>query len=91
MALVQDGLVEIVVDDVVVAVCGAGDLIGEMGFVLGTRRTAKVVVAAPGTVLLVLGPDAPERLEQPADRERLWKNLARALARKLEVQTAGSH
>jgi predicted Ser/Thr protein kinase len=87
MAIVDAGLVEIVVDDLVIAVRGPGELIGEMSFLLGKPRTARVVVAAPGTALTILSNEAVARLSQPGDREQVWRNLAVILARKLEAQT----
>ncbi|MFO7561967.1 MAG: cyclic nucleotide-binding domain-containing protein, partial [Enhygromyxa sp.] len=87
IAIVEVGLVEIVIGDEVLAVRGPGELIGEMSFLLDKPRTARVVVAAPGTSLLVIDPDAIARLSRASDRELLWRNLAVVLARKLEAQT----
>ncbi|MCA9687557.1 MAG: cyclic nucleotide-binding domain-containing protein, partial [Myxococcales bacterium] len=90
MALVEAGLVEIVVDGRVIAVRGEGELIGEMGFLLDVPRTARVVVAAPATILVLLGPEVVDGLSSMADRERVWRNLAVILAQKLELQTRHS-
>ena len=88
IALVESGLVEIVVGGEVVAVRGEGELVGEMGFLLGKSRTACVVVAAPETSLIILHPESVTRqLTRSSDRERLWRNLATILAHKLEAQT----
>lgn len=90
MALVESGLVEIVVRDEVVAIRVQGELIGEMSFLLDAPRTARVVVAAPGTTLVIISPEAISALSRASDREQLWRNLATALARKLEVQSQRS-
>ena len=85
MALVETGLVEIIVGDTVVAVRGQGELIGEMGFLLDAPRTARVAVAAPGTRLTVINLSALSALSRSSDREQLWRNLATALAHKLKA------
>ena len=88
LAVVEAGLVEIIVGESVVAVRGQGELIGEMGFLLDSPRTARVAVAAPGTRLTIIGLEALSGLSQPRDREQLWQNLAMVLARKLQAQSS---
>jgi hypothetical protein len=82
IGVVLAGQVEVRVGDRVVATLGPGEPVGEIAAVLGTRRTADVYALVDGTRLSVLSQSAPERLPS-ADRERLWKNLARILARRL--------
>lgn len=83
MALVERGLLEVVVGDRVVALRSVGELIGEIAFVLDVPRTATVRVASPETKLLLLSRSAVSRLNSPADRERFWQNLSVILAHKL--------
>ncbi|MCB9639886.1 MAG: cyclic nucleotide-binding domain-containing protein [Myxococcales bacterium] len=83
MALVERGLLEVLVGDRVVALRSAGELIGEIAFVLDVPRTATVRVASPQTKLLLLSRTAVSRLASSADRELFWQNLSMILAQKL--------
>ena len=89
MALVEAGMVEILVDGKPVALRGEGDLIGEMAFVLKSTRTAEVRAVTDDTSLILLSRSAIKRLEDPADQVRVWENLARIVARKLASQRPG--
>ncbi len=71
-----------------VAVFGAGDTFGEIGFLTGTARTADVIARSAGEVL-VLSADFLERFirTEPTIGAKVLLNLARELARRLTGTT----
>jgi CRP-like cAMP-binding protein len=85
------GLAEVFVDgrqDRPVAVLGAGDTFGEMGFLTATRRTASVVARAASEILVLSGPFLKRFVRQePAISAKLLLNLAAILARRLAATT----
>jgi predicted GNAT family N-acyltransferase len=83
MGIVEDGELEARVDGRRVAVSRPGDLVGEVGFLLGNRRTADIVARGAGATMLVLSPSAVRRMHDPEDRERFSLNIARNLAGRL--------
>lgn len=68
---------------------GAGTVFGEVGFYLGTPRTATVMVDTAGD-LFVLSQDANARLEQehPLIAAALHKFMIRIITRRLQLTTA---
>tara|TARA_R110002049_G_scaffold40192_6_gene122699 strand:- start:4268 stop:6484 length:2217 start_codon:yes stop_codon:yes gene_type:complete len=68
---------------------GAGTVFGEVGFYLGTPRTATVIVDTGGD-LFVLSQDANARLEQehPLIAAALHKFMIRIITRRLQLTTA---
>jgi SulP family sulfate permease len=67
---------------------GAGTVFGEVGFYLGTPRTASVIVDTGGE-LFVLTQDANARLEQehPHIAAALQKYMIRLITRRLQLTT----
>lgn len=90
LAMVQSGLVEVRTDGRTLAMLGEGELLGEVAAVLGTPRSADVVAVGDDTTVLVLSRSAIDRVSDPADRERLWRNLAAQLASRLVAANVGS-
>jgi hypothetical protein len=83
IGLVVSGLVQVESKGHVLAILGEGEPFGEIALVLGTPRTACVVAAAPDTRVVLLSQSALARVSGVADREKLWRNIARVLARRL--------
>jgi hypothetical protein len=54
-----------------------------MALILDRPRTADIVAAAPETKVILLSQTALDRLTNTSDREALWRNIARVLARRL--------
>lgn len=73
------------------AVFGAGDTFGEIGFLTRTPRTADVVARTKGEVLVLSG-DVLERLmrEEPAIAAKVMRNLAEELASRLSVTSSSA-
>lgn len=88
LGFVVEGALEVRVDGAVVSTLGAGDVFGELAFILGAARTADVVAAVPGTRVVLVSLSAVERLDQ-ADHTRVWRNLSELLARRLAATSAG--
>lgn len=83
LGVVEAGELDVRVDAVRSCVLGSGDLVGEVGFLLGERRTADVVAGRDGATMVVLSPSALRRVERADDRERLSENIASILASRL--------
>lgn len=83
LGVVVDGATEVVVEGRTVARLGPTETFGELSVILGVGRTADVVAVAPGTRVAMLAAGGIDRVRAPADRERLWRNLARIVARRL--------
>lgn len=89
MFIVLSGRLEIVVGDVLVAVAGPGDVIGELAFLLRAERTADVVAASDDVRILSLNEKALMGLTDahPATAARLFANLAKTIGTKLVSRT----
>ncbi len=85
MFVVLDGLLEIRVEDEVVAVCTSGDVVGEMAFLLESPRSADVYAVQDGTRVLSLSESALRELmgEDPVAASKLLLNLFKLLCHKL--------
>jgi hypothetical protein len=84
MGVVMSGAVEVRRRAGPVEALGEGDLFGESSAILSHRQPASVVAASKEVRLLLLSQSASERLTRPRDRETLWRNLARHMARRLD-------
>lgn len=85
------GLADVVLDEAPsrpLAVLGAGDTFGEVGFLTAKPRTASVVARAP-CELVVLSGDFLRRFiaREPAAAAKILLNLAQVLAARLAVST----
>jgi hypothetical protein len=83
LGVVIAGAAEVVADGRTVARLETGEMFGELSLILGSRRTADVVAATPNTRVAMLSHEAIDRVRLPADRELVWRNLARIVARRL--------
>ncbi len=83
IGFVLSGTLEVRDGDRLLRILGAGDLFGELAYVLGVPRTADVIAATPGTEILLVRLKMLEKLSRPSDRAQLWRNLARVLASRL--------
>ncbi len=83
LGFVKKGALEVNKGGRVQAVLGEGEIFGEVGFVLGTPRTANVTVASEKAEIVLLSLHAFEKLASEADLACAWKNLARILAQRL--------
>ena len=63
----------------------AGDIFGEIAYILNTNRSAKVVAASPDTEVVLFSETAINRLQEESDRMIIWRNLARVLAQKVMI------
>jgi CRP-like cAMP-binding protein len=78
------GGAEVLHDGVSVGWLGAGDHFGEMGFLVGSERTATVVARADCEAVVLSGGFLSGFLEkEPAIASRVLLNLSRELARRL--------
>ena len=68
------------------AVFGAGDTFGEIGFLTRASRTADVVARTDAEILVLSG-DTLERLmrDEPAIAAKVLRNIAEELARRLSL------
>jgi Cyclic nucleotide-binding domain/Acetyltransferase (GNAT) domain len=83
MGFVLRGAVQAQIGDRVVALLGEGELFGEVALALDATRIATLIAAGDDTRVLLLSQTCIDRLSQPGDRARLWRNIARVLATKL--------
>lgn len=93
--LLLSGIAEVTLDDPdapPVAIIGAGDTFGEIGFLTSVPRTANVVASAECEVLVLSG-EFLERFisSEPAIGAKLLLNLSRELAARLAVTTERAH
>ena len=88
------GVAEVILDeapDSPMAVLGAGDPFGEIGFLTSEPRTANVVARAPCEVLVLSGDFLQRFIErQPAVAAKALLNLSRVLAGRLSLTTRRS-
>ena len=88
------GVAEVILDeapDAPMAVLGAGDPFGEIGFLTSEPRTANVVARAPCEVLVLSGDFLQRFIEkQPAVAAKALLNLSRVLAGRLSLTTRRS-
>jgi cAMP-dependent protein kinase regulator/CRP/FNR family cyclic AMP-dependent transcriptional regulator/cGMP-dependent protein kinase 2 len=84
MGFVLDGAVEARIDDRVVRTMRKGDLFGEAGVALDSKRSADVVAIAEGTRVLALSRNSINRVGRDSDRAQLWQNISRVLAMRIE-------
>ena len=93
MGFVDDGTLEVEVDGGSRDDLGSGDLVGAVGFLLNTPRTANVHAGPAGATMSMLTPSALQRVRDPADRAQLWQNLTLAIARRVDAssQAARAH
>ena len=83
--VILEGGVEIRVGDEITDTASAGDVIGEMAFLLHARRTANVYATVGGARILSLRESALRQLREaePAHSSQLYENLARILCGKI--------
>ncbi len=83
--LILDGCAEIRVGDETIDTASAGDVIGEIAFLMHARRTANVFASTGGTRILSLHESALVRLREaePAQSSQLYENLARMLCARI--------
>lgn len=87
LGFVLEGVVEVKAEDRVVRVLGEGELFGEIALVLDRPRTVDIIAAGDETRVLVLSQKALDRLSSGADQARVWRNIAKVLARRLPYTT----
>lgn len=89
--MLLSGLAEVTVgdpDEPPVAVFGAGDTFGEIGFLAAVPRTASVTAREDSQVLVISGAFMQQFIEaEPAIGARLLLNLSREVAGRLAVST----
>ena len=85
MFVVLAGALEVRVDGALVNVCGSGDIVGEMAFLLESPRSADVFAAADGTRVLSLSESNLKSLiaEDPGLAAKLLLNLSKLLSYKI--------
>lgn len=75
-------------DGRLLSVLGAGDTVGEIGFLSGKARTANVVAQSDGEALMISGNLVDWLVrDEPAIAARLLLNLSRELAGRLATTT----
>jgi hypothetical protein len=82
LGLVVDGQVEALRGDGEAAVLGKGEPFGVVSTVLETTRNASVIARSTQARVLFLSRSAPGKVKLAADREALWRNLARQATRR---------
>lgn len=88
LLVVRRGMLEVRHGTRTLAMLGAGDLTGELAFILSRKRSADVIAATPDTEILCISLSAFDRLLEPADRATVWRNVATDLSRKLLATNA---
>jgi hypothetical protein len=82
--VIIDGVVEIERDAHVVGFGAAGDLVGELAFLLDTPRTADIRVRTPGRALILSERTIGKLIEsEPVLAAKLLLNVSRLVARKI--------
>jgi hypothetical protein len=85
MFVVLSGVLEVRDGDRVIGVCGGGDIVGEMAFLLQSPRSADVFVASDDTRVLSLSESNLRKLtaEDPQLAAKLLLNLSKLLCHKI--------
>lgn len=82
---IQKGIVQVVIGRTTVVTLGEGDVLGEIAFILHSKRTAKVVAASSPTEVVLFSERAINRLPNAEDKIILWRNLARIVAQRVLI------
>jgi CRP/FNR family cyclic AMP-dependent transcriptional regulator len=78
--IIEDGVAEVRVGDEVVGQTSVGELIGEIGVLKNTLRTATVTSTTPMRLLVINPRELNWLFENPKLSERVEKNLAQHLS-----------
>lgn len=62
---------------------GAGEIFGEIAFVLDIKRSAEVTAVGDNTSVVLFSASALNRLEKESDKSVIWRNIAGILAEKI--------
>lgn len=80
---VSKGVVKVMIGDRTIVLLGEGDILGEIAFILGSKRTAQVVAGSDDTEVVLFSESAINQLDNESDRTTIWKNLAKILAQRV--------
>lgn len=80
---IQKGMVKVVIGGKTVVWLTQGDIFGEIGFILNSKRTAQVVAVSSDTEVVLFREHAVDDLENEADKIAVWRNLAKVLAQRV--------
>lgn len=80
---IQKGVVEIVIKGKKIVTLSAGDIFGEIAFILDTPRSAKVIAVSPETEVVLLNAQAIDNLKNEKDKTTVWQNLSKVLAQRV--------
>lgn len=82
---IQKGIVKVVIGQTTVVTLGEGDVLGEIAFILNSKRTAKVLAAHSGTEVVLFSEKAINELPFERDKMMIWRNLARIVAQRVLI------
>lgn len=89
--LLLSGTCDVFINDTLIRRAEAGEVLGEVAFLLGSPRSATVVVSSPAKVISLMPPTSvAETLENPLLVAALYRKLAVGLAQRLITLTPES-
>lgn len=80
---IQKGTVKIVIGGQTVVLLTQGDILGEIGFILKSKRTAEVIAVSANTEVVLFSANAIDNLDLETDKTAIWHNLAKVLAQRV--------
>ena len=80
---IQKGVIKVVIGGKTVVLLTQGDIFGEIGFILNTKRSAEVIAVSADTEVVLFGANAIENLKNEKDKTVIWSNLAKVLAQRV--------
>ena len=87
IGFILDGSVDVIKGDRKIATLKAGEIFGEVGFLLKVPRTASLFAADEKTRIAFISMHSIDAIKEPAEASIFWRNLSTHLAARLQQST----
>lgn len=87
IGFILEGSVDVIKGDRKIATLKAGEIFGEVGFLLKVPRTASLYAATENTRIAFISMHSIDAIKEPAEASIFWRNLSTHLAARLQQST----